>query len=91
MPPDASSGADPRFSRKPLPDKVMRLTVKLLMKVQKFEDRSDTRQRLKGAAPPSRPWEHVDCGAVLHELHNFFECVCGVCPCRRRCLCYRAA
>ena len=66
-------GEDARFARKPLPDKVMRLTVKLMMKVQKFEDRTDTRQRMKGAAPPSRPWEHVDCGAILQELHNFFQ------------------
>lgn len=61
------------MTRQPLPDKVMRLTVKLMMKAQKFEERPDTRQRLKGAAAPSHPWEHVDCGVVVQELHHFFE------------------
>lgn len=66
--------ADPRFARKPLPEKVMRLTVKLMMKVQKFEERPDTRQKRSGATtPPAHPWEHVECSTILRELHEFFE------------------
>lgn len=63
-----SSSAE-RRATSPLPDKVIRLAVKLLMRVLKFETDAGSAYRQGGAATA---WEAVNCAPILSELHRLF-------------------